>query len=97
MNPFPCGYEPSLDVSQELDPVIPSYYQSQIKIPQWMVEFGWIDINTKNLMFSSHLALQREVQLEVVLNIVSYLQGKHNSRLALDPTYPGIDHAIFKK
>ena len=33
--------------------------------------------------------------MEAVFNIVSYLSGNHNSGLALDPTYPGIDHALF--
>ena len=33
--------------------------------------------------------------MEAVLNIVSYLWVKHKSRLALDMTYPEIDHASF--
>ena len=43
-------------------------------------------------MLESHLALPREEYLEAVLNIVSYLRVKHNSRLYLDPTYPEIDY-----
>ena len=35
--------------------------------------------------------------MEAVLNIISYLQGKHNSRLSLDTTYPDIYHSSFKK
>ena len=30
-----------------------------------------------------------------MLNIVSYLQERHNSMLALYPTYPEIDQASF--
>ena len=48
-------------------------------------------------MFSSHMALLREGHLGVVLKTVSYIMGKHNYRLDLDPTYPDIDHASFKK
>ena len=32
-----------------------------------------------------------------MLNIVFNLRVKHNSRLALDPIYPEIDHSSFKK
>ena len=96
-NPFPTGYEPPLDVSPELDPELSSYYQSLIGMLRWMVEIGRIDINTEVSMLASHLALPREGHLETVFHIFSYLRAKHNSRLALDPTYPEIDESIFKK
>ena len=67
VNPFPCGCDPSLDMSQELNPVLSSYYQSQIGILRCMVELGQIDTNTKFLMLALHLALPREVHLETVL------------------------------
>ena len=44
-------------------------------------------------MLGLHLTLPKAVDLEAFLNIVSYLQVKHNSRLYLDPTYPEIDYA----
>ena len=44
---LPCGYEPPLDVSQELDPVLSSYYQYHIGIIRRMVKLGRIDINTE--------------------------------------------------
>ena len=96
-NPFPTGYEPPLDVSPELDPELSSYYQSLIGMLRWMVEIGRIDINTEVSMLASHLALPREGHLEAVFHIFSYLRAKHNSRLALDPTYPEIDESSFKK
>ena len=61
-----------------------------------MVELGRIDINIEVPIMGLQLALPREVNLEAVLNIFSYLRGKHNSRLALDITYLEIDHASFK-
>ena len=60
MNTFPCEYEPPLDVSPELDLVLSFYYQSHIGILRWMVELGWIDINTEVKMLELHLLLPRE-------------------------------------
>ena len=61
-----------------------------------MVELGRININIEFSMLVSHLQLPREEHLESVLNIVSYIQGKHNYRLSLYPTYPEIDYSSFK-
>ena len=63
VNPFPCGYELDLDLSQELDPVISSYNQSQIVILRWVVELGRIDINTEVSMLAFYLDLTRELIL----------------------------------
>ena len=41
--------------------------------------------------------MPREKHLEAVLNILSYTQGNHDYRLALDLTDPDIYHASFKK
>ena len=43
------------------------------------------------------MALPREGNLEAVFHVLLYLQEKHNSRLALDTTYPEIYHNSFKK
>ena len=48
-------------------------------------------------MLASHLEFPREGNLEAVFHVLLYIQAKNNSRLALDPTYPEIDHKIFKK
>ena len=47
-------------------------------------------------MISSHNAYPREGHFEAALHIMAYLKGKHNLRLALDPTYPDIDYETFK-
>ena len=78
VNPFPCGYEPPLDVLPELDTLISSYYQYHNGILQWMVELGRLDINIEVLILTSHLELLREGHLEALLRIISYLQGKNN-------------------
>ena len=97
VNPFPCGYEPTIDELQEINPVLSSYYLSHIGILCWMVELGSIDINIEVSMMASQSALMREEHLEEALKIVSYLRGKRNYRLYLDPTYLEIDHVSFKK
>ena len=35
--------------------------------------------------------------MDAAMHIMSYLKVKHNSRLALDPTYPSIDYDSFNK
>jgi hypothetical protein len=70
---------------------------SQIGILRWCVELGRVDIITEVSMLASHLALPREGHLEAVFHIFSYLDQKHNSRMAFDPTYPAIDKTKFKE
>ena len=96
VNPFAYHYEPEVDVSEPLEPDMASYYQYLIGIMQWMVELVRLDIATEVSMLSSHNAYPREGHFEAALQIMAYLKGKHNSRLALDPTYPDIDYETFK-
>ena len=95
-NPFPLGYEPSMDVSRLLTPDEASYFQTIIGVMRWMVELGRIDITTEVSQLSSHLAMPREGHLMNALHIMSHLRWKHNSRLVLDPSYPDIDMSVFK-
>jgi hypothetical protein len=95
--PFPSGYAPEIDDSQELNPENVSHFQSHIGILRWIVELGRIDIITEVSQLSSYLALPRDGHLEAVYHIYAYLKHKHNARLVLDPTYPTIDQSVFKK
>ena len=90
-NPFPLGYEPCMDVSTLLSPDEASYFHTIIGAMRWMVELGRIYIDVKVLKISSFLAMPRQEHLVNALNIMYYLKIKHNSRLVLDPSYPGID------
>ena len=63
---------------------------------RWMVELGRIYIAVEVSQLSSFLAMPRQGHLVNALHIVSYLKIKHNSRLVLDPSYPGIDVSEFK-
>ena len=60
-----------------------------------MVELGRVDINTEVLMLASCVALPREGHIEALLPVYGYLRAKHNTRLALDPSYPEIDESQF--
>jgi hypothetical protein len=43
-NPFPSGYRPELDVTEELDEKLGYQYMQIIGILRWAEELGWIDI-----------------------------------------------------
>ena len=74
-----------------------TYFQSKIGILQWMVELGQVDIATEVSLLSSYVALPREGHLETIFHFYAYLKQKHNSQLALDPTYPQVDMKSFHK
>ena len=48
-------------------------------------------------MMASCLAMPREGHLQQVYHIFAYLNSKHNSRIAFDPTYPDIEYDKFEK
>ena len=95
-NPFPLGYEPCMDLSPLLSPDEASYFQTIIGVMIWLVELGRIDIAVEVSQISSFLDMQRQGNLVNTLHIMSYLKIEHNSRLVLDPSYPGIDMSDFK-
>ena len=94
-NPFPTDYDPDLDTTNELDEDQATYYQSQIGILHWIVELGMIDIGTEVSLLASHVALPRKGHLQIVFHIYAYLKKRHNSRMALDPSYPELDMRVF--
>ena len=51
-----------------------------------MLEIGRVYIITKLSMMASHMAMPREVHLEVVLHVFAFIRQKYNSRMAFDPT-----------
>ena len=94
-NQFPTDYDPDLDTTNELDEDQATYYLSQIGILHWIVELGRIDIATEVSLLASHVAFPRKEHLQTVFHIYAYLKKRHNSRLALDPSYPRIDMRTF--
>ena len=90
------GYEPCMDVSPLLSTDEASYFQTSIGVMRWMVELGRMDVAVEVLQISSFLAMPRQEHLVNELLNMSYLRIKHNSRLVLDPNYPGIGMSDFK-
>ena len=94
-NPFPLGYEPCMGVSPLLSPVEASYFLTIIGVMRWMVELGRIDIAVEVSQLSSFLAMPRQGNIVTALHIMYYLKIWHNSKLVLNPSYPGIDMYDF--
>ena len=82
------GYDPEMDVSQEVRPNTVRYIQSIMDIPRWMVELGRINTIIWLSLLSSHLTLPREGHQEAALHIIAYMGQKYNSRLVYNTTYP---------
>ena len=93
--PFSHGYEAETDVSPFLTSERATSYQSFIGVLHWMVEIRRIDMITKVLILSPHLAMPREGHLSTVFHIFGYLEGKHNTTLVFYPTYPTINQEKF--
>ena len=96
-NLFKMGYDPELDTSPELDTDAVSYYLTIIDILRWMIKLGRIDITNKVSLLSSHVALLREGHLDAAVHVMSHVGQRYNSRLVYDPSYPEIDHSVFKE
>jgi hypothetical protein len=84
--PFAGGYKPELDESPALDSTRANFYQSQIGIMRWCVEFGRIDIITEVSIMSTYLCSPREGHLEAVFHVFAYLGLHHSARVLFDPT-----------
>ena len=55
-NPFPTGYKPELDVTDELDQTLASRFLQLIGILCWVVEIGRIDIYLETSLLSQYQA-----------------------------------------
>ena len=62
-----------------------------------MVKLGRIYMITNALLLSSHVALPREGHLDSAVHVMAHVGQRYNSRLVYDPSYPEIDHSVFKK
>jgi hypothetical protein len=55
-NPFPTGYKPEVDVTDELDLTLASRFMQLIGILRWAVEIGCIDICLETSLLSQYQA-----------------------------------------
>ena len=62
-----------------------------------MIKLGRIDKVTKVSLLSSHVALPIEGHLEVAVHVMSHIDQRYNFRLLYDPSYPEIDHSVFRE
>ena len=83
------GYDSELDTSPEPDPAAASYYL--------LFKLGRIDIVTRVLLLSSHVAFPREGQLDAAVHVMAHVGQRYNFRLVYDPLYQETDHSVFKK
>jgi hypothetical protein len=75
-NPFPTGYKPKLNVTNELNQTLASQFMQLIGILRWAVEIGRIDIYLKTLLLSQYQANPRFKHLKAAYHIFAYLK-KH--------------------
>ena len=95
-NPFPGDYEPELDTTPTLNSELSSWYATLIRMLQWMVEIGRVDIIMEVSKMASQMTSPREGHLHALMHIFGFLRINHNSRMAYDPSYPTIDINVFK-
>jgi hypothetical protein len=93
--PFPSGYRPEIDMSDELHSDLASRYSQLIGVLRWMVELGRVDIYFEVSLLSQHLALPRVGHLEAVYHIFAYLMKHEKSRIIFDASEPIVDTNLF--
>lgn len=90
--PYPKGYRPEIDVSDELDEKGIHIFQELIGILWWAVELGRVDIMTEVSCLSQHLCAPQVGHLDTAYMIfVHFLQhslSKNTGYLAFDPLIP---------
>jgi hypothetical protein len=95
-NPFPTGYKPEVDVTDELDQTLTSRFMQLIGILRWAVEIGRIDIYLETSLLSQYQANPRFGHLEAAYHIFAYLKNHPDmGKLAFDPHAPNIDESFF--
>ena len=62
-----------------------------------MMELARINIKTKVLLLSSHVVLPKEGHLDAAVNVITHVCQRYSSSLVYNPSYPEIDHIVFKK
>ena len=95
-NPFPTGYQPELDVSEELGPDLALHFMQLIGILRWAVELGQINIFFEVSSLSQYQACPRLGHLEAAYHIFAYLRNHPNRGwIVYDPKAPMIDEEVF--
>ena len=93
--PLSWGYQPELDVMQELKADGLHRYQELVGVLKWAVKLGRVDILLQTAMMSTHLALPRKGHLEQLYHIFGYLKTSPKRKLFFNPQYPDVDERSF--
>jgi hypothetical protein len=72
--PFPTNYVQELKTAPELIPGHMTFYQSQVWLLHWSVEFGCIDTMTAVYELASYLAMPGEGYVEAIFHLFNYLE-----------------------
>ena len=94
---IPTSYSLELEITPELISMDAEYYQLLVGILRWIVELGRVEICLEVSLMPSYLVLTREVHLEKLFHVFTYLKWKHRSRMVFDPTYPSIDNNDYHR
>lgn len=84
--PLSPGYCLETDITLEIPLTEISYFHSLIRMLQWIVEFGRVDICVETSMITSHLALPCVRHLGETFHIFSYLKAHPNAEIIFDPS-----------
>jgi hypothetical protein len=88
--PLSSGYRPELDATPYSNEEESDYYQQQIGVLQWTVEFGRINITAAVSILASYTAALRHDQLPALFHLFSYLKGYDRSNIVFDDCYVDI-------
>ena len=90
------SYLTELDGSPELDPDDLKFYQELIVMLRWATELGRVEILHETSLLCQYQASPRDVHLEPVLHIFSFLEKKPKLTLYMDPSLLRMDYFVFK-
>ena len=91
------GYHLEIDITPELGDEDATYFHSLIGVFRWIVELGRVDINVEASILSSHLAMPRELHMQELLHVFTYLNKHMNTEMVFYPSEPEIDMNYFQR
>ena len=95
--PFSSGYDPSEDVTPELDSERLTFYQEQIGVLRWAIELGRVDVLLEVALLSCYLASPRTGHLQQVCHMFGCLKLSPRRRLRFDPDCTNASESRFIK
>ena len=95
--PLSTGYQPEINLTQELDTDRQNYYQGLIGVLRWICKLSQLDILTPVSMLSRYFAKGRVGHLEQVFHIFAYLKHHERSTMVFDDTEPNFEGSSFKE